>query len=55
MFMSNVVVPVDFSKQMPELVRDTLSEVLNDPTINQHFGGRDERLSPHISQPCRFE
>ena len=43
--MGDITIPANVRAQLSEPIRDTLSEVLNHPTLNRHFGGSDERLS----------
>jgi hypothetical protein len=43
--MSKLIVSPNSDFQMETAVQETLKEVLNDPTINKHFGGSDEKLS----------
>jgi hypothetical protein len=43
--MSDLIIPPNMGGQLQPPIRDTLLEVLGDPTINKVFGGSDEKLS----------
>lgn len=43
--MSDLMIPPNMGGQLQPPIRDTLLDVLGDPTINKVFGGSDEKLS----------